>query len=463
MLRFLQISFLVVLSMAVACFAVWHYFHGGVSWVAAMGALIAYAGFLSSFFLGSSDAWHKKAIHVVHGFALSTVLRAGLSLVFLMGVTVYLGVLVVKALQADTAYYEVRVYDKVDLPANYQVGAKVTVHSRIDGLTHLETVSNDGAAIFRSLKVPTTLTYQLEIISANPPFVTGDNDKIDSLPDLLDINVALIPNEKRMLLKGTIKKPAFVDIPRPANYLLNIDERGDKSLQTGNAPWGVPQADLVLNRLGYVLGYDLERKLPRWVAYAIGPSEQSIPRTQKFLADPAIDFNMQARMSDYRGQGYDRGHMISPADLFFKGPVTIQEAYYMSTVTPQTPWLNRRLWRTLEIRVRKAVESRQQVAFIIAGPLFIKPEENPDFKFETIGDGRIPVPTHFFRIMAMMNSDQTLEVFGFIAPNAKEGTFELNEYVVSINEIEKKSRLVFFPLLNPQTATKIKADKGLLW
>ena len=30
--------------------------------------------------------------------------------------------------------------------------------------------------------------------------------------------------------------------------------------------------------------------------------------------------------------------------------------------------------------------------------------------------------------------------------NAKEGTFELNEYVVSINEIEKKSLLVFPPL-----------------
>jgi endonuclease G len=383
--------------------------------------------------------------------------------VVILGITAYLGVLIYKDLPADTAYYEVRVYEKVDLPANYHVGAKVTVHSRTDGLTHLETVGDDGAAIFRSLKVPTTLTYQLEVISANPPFVTGDNDKIDRLPGLLAIDVAAIPDEKRLPLEQKFIKPTIDVIPRPVNYLLDVDERGDKILQAGNAPWGVPRADLVLNRLGYVLGFDLERKLPRWVAYSIGPTEQRVPRTQKFLADPAIAFDKQASVSDYREPRYDRGHMISPADLFFKGPVTVQEAFYMSTVTPQTPWLNRRLWRDLEVRVREAVQSRQQPAFVIAGPLFIEPKDDPHFEFETIGDGRIPVPTHFFRIMAMTKADQGVETFCLIAPNAKEGKIELSEYIVSIDEIEKKSGLTFFPLLDPQVAAKIKTDLGTLW
>ncbi len=463
MLKLLQIASLLVLAAAVACFSAWRYFRGGAWWLAVVGALLAYAALLSSFFLGSPDAWHKKGLQFVFEFALSTETRAALSLVVLLGITAYLCVLIYKALPAYTSYYEVRVFEKVDLPANYQVGAKVTVHSRTDGLTHQETVGDDGAAIFRTLKVPTTLTYQLEVISAKPPFVTGDNDKIERLPGLLSIDVAAIPDEKRMPLEKNFIKPTIHVIPRPANYLLNVDERGDKILQSGNAPWGVPQADLVVNRLGYVLGYDLERKLPRWVAYSIGPTEQRIPRTQKFLADPAIASDKQTSVSDYGGSGYDRGHMISPADLFFKGPVTVQEAFYMSTVTPQTPWLNRRLWRDLEVRVRDAVQSWQQPAFVIAGPLFIKPQGDPRFEFETIGEGRIPVPTHFFRIMAMKKSDQSIEAFGLIAPNVKDGKIELNDYAASIDEIEKKSGLKFFPLLDPHVAEIIKTGLKIPW
>ena len=428
-----------------------------------MGALLAYVALLSGFFLGSPDAWHKKGIQFVFDFALSSQPRAAFSLVILLGFTVYLGIVAYNARPVDTAYYEVRVYDNVDLPGNYHVGAKVTVHSRTDGLTHLETVADDGAAVFRSLLAPTTLTYQLEVTRTTPPFVTGGNDEIARLPRQLAIDTAAIPEEKRLPLSPIFTDPAMVTIPRPANYLVNVDERGDEILQAGNAPWGVPRADLVLNRLGYVLGYDLERRLPRWVAYSIGPTEQNVPRRQNFVADPAIAQEKQASPSDYRQSGYDRGHMISPADLFFKGPVTVQEAFYMSTVTPQTPWLNRRLWRDLEVRVREAIQSRQQPAFVIAGPLFIAPEEEPNFEFGRIGEGRIPVPTHFFRIMAMATPDDGVDAFGLIAPNANDGLLELTHYIMPIREIEQKSGLKFFPLLDAQAADRIKADVGTLW
>lgn len=463
MLMFFQITFLIVLAVAVGCFSAWRYFSGGAWWLAVVVALLAYAGVLSGIFLGNPEAWYKKVIQFVFDFALSTQPRAALSLVALIGITAYLGILAYKVRPVDTAYYEVRVYNNVDLPTNYHVGARVTVHSRTDGLTHLETVGDDGAAVFRSLLVPTTLTYQLEVTQATPPFMTGGNDEITRLPRQLAIDTATIPNEKRIPVSPIFAEPAIADIPRPTNYLIDVDERGDKILQVGNAPWGVPRADLVLNRLGYVLGYDLERKLPRWVAYSIGPTKQRVPRTQNFIADPAIAREKQSSPSDYRKTGYDRGHMISPADLYFKGPVIVQEAFYMSTVTPQTPWLNRHLWRDLEVRVRDAVQSRKQQAFVIAGPLFIDPPEDPNFELEKIGEGRIPVPTHFFRIMAMATPDGTVDAIGLIAPNANDGTTDLTHYIVPIREIEQKSGLKFFPLLGAQAMDRIKTDVGVLW
>lgn len=463
MLTFLQISFLIVLAIAIGCFSAWRYFSGGAWWLAVVVALLTYIGVLSGFFLGSPNAWHKKGIQLVFDFALSSQTRAALSLILLIGIMGYLAVLAFNALPADTDYYEVRVYKNVDLPNNYHVGAKVTLHSRTDGLTHVETVADDGGAVFRSLAIPTTLTYQLEVTTATPPFMTGGNDEIACLPRQLALDTATIPNEKRLPVSPMIAESTSASIPRPTNYLVDVDERGDSILQVGNAPWGVPRADLILNRLGYVLGYDLKQRLPRWVAYSIGSTKQRVPRTQKFIVDPAIAREKQANPSDYRQSGYDRGHMISPADLFFKGPVTVQEAFYMSTVTPQTPWLNRRLWRDLEVRVRDTVQSRQQPAFVIAGPLFIDSSEGTNFEFKTIGEGRIPVPTHYFRIMAMATPDGGVDAFGLIAPNADDGTLELTHYMVPIREIEQKSGLKFFPFLSAQAMDRIKTDVGVLW
>src|SRR5262245_34635660 len=374
MLKRLQISFLLILAIAIGSFSVWRYFRGGAWWLAAGVALVGYASLLSAFFMGNREAWHSKVIRLVFDSALSTSLRAFLSLIILTSLTAVLSVLAYRARPVDTNYYEVRVYDQVDLPGRYQVGAVVVLHTRTNGLTYRESVSPDGGAVFGSLPVPTTLAYQVEVSSATPPFLIGGSNTIDRLPNHLAIDTSMIPPDKRVPL-SPLAYEQVTSIPRPHDYLANANELGDKSLQSSSAPWGVPKADVIVNRLGYVLGYDLARRMPKWVAYSIGPTTESVPRIQRFVPDPAIAPDRQARVSDYNQSGFDRGHMISPADLFFKGPLVVEEAFYMSTVTPQTPWLNRRLWSDVEVRVRKTVESRHQIAFVIAGPLFIAAAE----------------------------------------------------------------------------------------
>jgi hypothetical protein len=69
MLKLLQIAFLLVFAAAVACFSAWRYFRGGAWWLTVVGALLAYAALLSSFFWGKLDAWHKKCIRFVFGIA----------------------------------------------------------------------------------------------------------------------------------------------------------------------------------------------------------------------------------------------------------------------------------------------------------------------------------------------------------------------------------------------------------
>ncbi|CAH0353117.1 DNA/RNA non-specific endonuclease [Aquabacterium sp. CECT 9606] len=461
MLTILRAACLVLLALAIFAVAAWLHFLGTGWWSAAIGAILGYAALLSGFYLGKGDAWHQQSFRLVHDFALATERRATESLAVLAFVVVGLGYGAYGARPAPTNYFEVRVYDRVDLPGKHLVGTAILVHTRTDGLTHREVVGDDGGAVFRSVTAPTTLVYQVDIASATPPFVTGGNYTLDRLPAQLAIDVAQIPAERRIALSRGGGSVPITQIQ--SSYLAGVDERGDRSLQAANAPWGVPEAAIVVNRFSYVLGFDPVKRLPRWVAYSIGSTQSRVLRDKQFIRDPAIAPDVQARPSDYTRTGYDRGHLISPADLFFKGPVAVAEAFYMSTVAPQTPWLNRTAWATLEQRVRSQVLARGERAFVIAGPLYLSDAGSPGLP-NTINNG-IPVPSHFFRIVAVARGHESPDVFAVILPNLENGqaSIQLDDYAVSISNLEVQSGLTFFPLLEPAVARRIKDRVVVPW
>ena len=98
MLKGLQISFLLLLAVAIAAFSVWRYFRGDTWWLAAIGALIAYGALLYDYFFpGRQEAWHARVIRFISALALSNERRAMLSLMLLLGVTVLLCVLAYRA------------------------------------------------------------------------------------------------------------------------------------------------------------------------------------------------------------------------------------------------------------------------------------------------------------------------------------------------------------------------------
>lgn len=461
-LKILQISFIISFATAVGAFSVWRYYHGHVWWLIVIVSLIGFVALLSGYFWGSRDAWQNKVIKLIFEIGLSSITRALISNFIVIVVTIMLIYFAINAKPDISEYYEVRVFNGVDVPINYQVGAKVTLHTRTDGITHQETIGKDGGAVFWKITHPTNYIFQIDVENTDSPFTTGGSDIITDLPGLLKIDLSKIPVENRQSILN-IRPEKIINIEnRTSEYLTNVDERGDIDLQKSNAPWGVPHARLIINRLGYVLGYNYERKMLSWVAYSVFPNQQDIRRPDRFIPDPAIPLNAQASIYDYQGSGYDRGHMISPSDLFFKGRVVVEECFYFSTITPQSPNLNRGLWSKLEIRVREVVKNNQQPVYIIAGPLFIKPEDDPMFNFKTIGDGNIPVPTHFFRIVAKQVGNE-IDAFALIVPNLNIRDNKLEKYLVSISEVEQKSGLVFFPLLKTEVAKGLKNKVQNIW
>ena len=137
-------------------------------------------------------------------------------------------------------------------------------------------------------------------------------------------------------------------------------------------PFGAPSKGHLLVRVGYVVSYNPKLKVPNWVAYQLRVgSTELVSRRRPFVSDPDLDPSLRASMRAYRRSTYDRGHLVSVADMHSIGEQAIREAFYLSVVAPQTPVLNRHTWRNIERMARAYVVKEQKEIHITAGPIFL--------------------------------------------------------------------------------------------
>jgi endonuclease G len=89
--------------------------------------------------------------------------------------------------------------------------------------------------------------------------------------------------------------------------------------------------------------------------------------TNTFVADERLPAGDGATLADYRGSGFDRGHLVASADA---GTQELQEqTYTLSNVVPQTAALNEGIWTGVEMAVR-AMALREGGIYVVTGPDF---------------------------------------------------------------------------------------------
>lgn len=114
-------------------------------------------------------------------------------------------------------------------------------------------------------------------------------------------------------------------------------------------------------------------------------------RTDVFFADARLPSRERASLDDYRGSGYDRGHMAPAADM--DNAQAMAQSFSLSNIAPQASELNRNTWAKVEIDTRRYVMRASGPVYVITGPVFA------DAQPKTIGKGRVYVPTHFFKLV----------------------------------------------------------------
>jgi len=201
--------------------------------------------------------------------------------------------------------------------------------------------------------------------------------------------------------------------------------------------------------MGYALSHNSEYKVPVWVAYHLTKEKMqgSIERSNDFRADPELEAGERAELSDYKGSGYDLGHM-APAGAMKWNRVAMSESFLLSNMAPQVGiGFKKHIWNNLEAKVRDWTRERGEL-YVITGPIFISNSH------KYIGDNNVSVPTHFYKVIF---DPIRIEAIAFILPNDHLKSEKLPEYIKSIDEVEKLTKLDFLSELNDEIENVIEA------
>lgn len=220
--------------------------------------------------------------------------------------------------------------------------------------------------------------------------------------------------------------------------------------------YGAPSHQgVLLCRLGYAVSYDTSRKVPAWVAYHLTAEHMAgtHPRSNDFRPDPDLAEGERSELKDYKGSGYDRGHM-APAGSMKWSARAMSESFLLSNMAPQVgAGFNRGIWRKLEEDVRTWTEERGEL-YVVTGPIY------QDGGIKTIGPDHVAVPTAFYKVIF---DPVRVEAIAFILPNTSTPSSQLPNFIVSVDEVEAETGLDFLPKLNDNIEAVVEQSVAAVW
>lgn len=111
-------------------------------------------------------------------------------------------------------------------------------------------------------------------------------------------------------------------------------------------------------------------------------------RTDEFYPEARLPIRDRASLDDYRGSGFDRGHMAPAADR--SNPRAMAQSFSLANMVPQAPANNRKTWAKIERDTRKYVLRSGHEVYVFTGPAFL---EDRGYA------GHVKVPSHLFKLV----------------------------------------------------------------
>ena len=217
----------------------------------------------------------------------------------------------------------------------------------------------------------------------------------------------------------------------------------------------------------FSMEYDKSKKHSRWIAFRFDnqTKQQNVSRSDEpFDADPAIGSQYQRVQADFGKQGYDRGHLCASADRLYSREVNEQTFYY-TNMSPQRNKFNTGIWLTLEGQVQSWGRSctSSDTLYVVKGGTIDKEDQIRGYISSDLSK---PIPKYYYMALLFKKGDsftnpsshpqhnrnRRYDSFKAIAfwmehSDTPKST-KLVDYALSIDELEEKTGIDFFPSLN---------------
>ena len=197
--------------------------------------------------------------------------------------------------------------------------------------------------------------------------------------------------------------------------------------------------DRIIRHDGFVLSYDADARIPKWVAYELTAEETNGDAERDeliFKMDPSYK-RTQAMREDYSESGWTKGHMACAGDFKWDTDA-MQETFYLTNICPQDEELNKGDWNYLERQCR-AWARKYGMVWIVCGPIVGKN------RYGTIGERDVVVPDAFFKAV-LAPGKNGYQSIAFVMGNDAQ-RYYLDKCSMSVNELERRTGFDLFPAL----------------
>ena len=145
----------------------------------------------------------------------------------------------------------------------------------------------------------------------------------------------------------------------------------------------------------FAVVHDATTRTPKVVLEAIDRASlsaaQAVPRVDHFYEEARLPAAERSTLADYRGSGYDRGHLAPAADMPTVGGSA--QSFSLANMVPQVPSHNSGAWSRVERDTRSYAMRAPGVVYVATGAVF---DASPD----GIGPGqRVRVPAVLFKLV----------------------------------------------------------------
>lgn len=194
------------------------------------------------------------------------------------------------------------------------------------------------------------------------------------------------------------------------------------------------------------------RRLAWYVAYNVR-THADVKRGDQWMPDPMLPASFQPHDDDFRGRGFDRGHIAAPLTVSWgtvrQAQVANYQSFFWTNTVPQSADMNRGWWLGVELWERKLAERCMQLTGF-AGPVLSEDDTIATDREQTIGRLRVRekfrLPSRFWKVVITQPTGQM-----------QCAAFLLDEQFLSKNNVSTKTDPARFRC----DVTQIEALTGL--